>query len=104
MSSGKWASSTRRTTLSGDWPRRKNSILKRDGRRCGLRLPMCIDVATEVDHIEGHSDDPANLRAVCQPCHAHRSAQQGASASSAVRRARVAARRREPERHPGLCD
>jgi 5-methylcytosine-specific restriction protein A len=50
------------------------------------REPLCrfcnqagrVTVATEVDHIDGDSrnNDPANLRALCRPCHSSRTARE----------------------------
>ncbi len=102
MASGGWQGSARRAGLPTNWPRLRNSVLKRDARQCRIQGPYCITVATEVDHIAGHSDDPVNLRAACKPCYAQRSARQGAGASAAARRARAGARRRPPEPHPGI--
>ena len=105
MASGGWSSSSRRSTLPPDWPRVRNSVLKRDGRRCQIKGPLCIGVATEVDHTGDPEDHRREvLRAACKPCHAARSAQQGGSASATARRDRVAAKRRPAERHPGLVD
>jgi len=49
-----------------------------------IREPLCrfcteagrTTVATEVDHIDGDSrnNEPANLRALCKPCHSARTA------------------------------
>jgi hypothetical protein len=42
----------------------RETVLERDGWRCQL----CGEPATEVDHIQGDSPDPMNLRAACGPC------------------------------------
>lgn len=97
-----WESSNRRSTLPKCWPHLRNSILKRDGRVCQIAGPTCIGTATEVDHIEGHSDDPSNLRSTCHPCHSIRSSSQGGQAAGRARQAQIAARKRKPEAHPGL--
>ncbi|MBM3940447.1 MAG: HNH endonuclease [SAR202 cluster bacterium] len=62
--------SARRGTSGYDRQRRMRAILARDlhlCRRCGER-------ATEVDHVvplsQGGTDAPANLQALCRPCHA----------------------------------
>jgi 5-methylcytosine-specific restriction endonuclease McrA len=51
------------------WPVLRASILARDGWTCQL----CGGRATDVDHIvprsAGGTDDPANLRSLCGPCH-----------------------------------
>ena len=97
--------SSRKSTLPRDWPRRRQQVLNRDGRTCQIRGSRCIGHAVEVDHI-GHRDnhDHDNLRASCTPCHQDRSAGQGGAASATARQARIAARKRPAERHPGLCD
>jgi 5-methylcytosine-specific restriction endonuclease McrA len=95
--------SRRKATLPPDWPARRRAVLVRDKYQCQIRGPRCIGTANQVDHA-GDSHDHENLRAACEPCHADRSAQQGGSASTTARRARIAARKRPAERHPGLCD
>ena len=87
-----------------DWMRRRNHVLKRDARICKIQDPMCISVATEVDHIGdrmNHSE--GNLRAACKPCHQNRSSGQGGAAAGRMRRAMASQRRRPPEAHPGIC-
>lgn len=103
MASGRWASSHRRHTLPPNWPAIRRRILARDHHTCRLRGPRCTGRATDVDHIDDehdHRDD--NLRAACGPCHRHRSARQGAAASTRARRTRAATRNRPTEPHPGL--
>ena len=60
--------------------------MKRDNWRCQLRLPGCITAASQCDHIiqpdQGGGNGVANLRAVCKPCHAKRTAQQSNAGSS----------------------
>jgi 5-methylcytosine-specific restriction protein A len=67
------------------WQARAKRVLERDGYQCQLRFPViCIGKATQVDHIvqpeAGGTNDLENLRAVCRPCHARRTGQQGALA------------------------
>lgn len=81
-----WATSTRRARLPRDWPRTVRRILARDRHRCYL----CSAYARQVDHIvsgDDHSD--SNLAAICDPCHATKSAREGNAARNA---------RREPAR------
>jgi 5-methylcytosine-specific restriction protein A len=100
---GQWSGSTRRSTLPASWPKIRNHVLKRDGRVCQIRGPMCITLATEVDHVNSRDDhDVRNLRAVCQACHQDRSSSQGGTAAGQARRALLAARKRPPEGHPGV--
>lgn len=101
--------STRRETLPPDWEKRRKAQLKRDGKRCQWGsleedravYGMCDRLAREVDHC-GDSQDHDNLRSLCTPHHAKRSARQGAAKSAEVRKARVAARKTSSDRHPGL--
>jgi 5-methylcytosine-specific restriction protein A len=76
------------------WQATAKRVLERDHHECQLRFPgICVGRAREVDHIvqpeAGGTDDLANLRAVCTPCHRRRTGQQGALAKQ-----RNAARRR----------
>lgn len=101
MASGRWASSGRRSTLPPDWIKIRKRILRRD-KWCTL---CRADLSREVDHIRPSGPDTDdNLRGVCTVCHRRKSAHEGARASGQARRARSAARNREPERHPGLLD
>ena len=61
------------------WRRIRAFVLARDRYLCQLRYPgICTTRATQVDHIRQvlHAPeleyDPTNLRAVCRPCHEHR--------------------------------
>jgi 5-methylcytosine-specific restriction protein A len=90
--------SARRATLPVNWAAVRRRILRRDPtcRLCFRRS------SAEVDHIaDPHDHSDGNLRGACAPCHATRSALQGAQASATVRRARSAGRRRLAEPHPG---
>lgn len=109
VASGRWATSTR--ALPADWHRRQPAVLERDGHACRCTgCPRCHTPpgchcgapARQVDHI-GDRDDhhPANLRAICDRCHAWRSARQGATAANARRDRLDLRRRRPPEPHPG---
>lgn len=69
------------TTRQGGrpWRRIRAFVLTRDRGLCQLRYPeICTTRATQVDHIlqvltrPDLELDPANLRAVCTPCHEHR--------------------------------
>jgi len=42
----------------------RRAAFERDGNTCQL----CGAQATEIDHVAGSSNDPANLRALCKPC------------------------------------
>ena len=71
---GSWAGAA---PMAPGWSARRAAVLDRDGHTCVL----CRQPATEVDHIvprwRGGSDEMANLRALCTPCHRARSARQG---------------------------
>jgi len=94
-----WEGSTRRSTLSRDWPVRRRRVLRRD--------PLCVlceqRPSTEVDHIgDRHDHSEANLRGLCTPCHQGRSGRQGGQAGGQARAARAASRFRPVEPHPGM--
>lgn len=109
-----WSSSPsgRRAALPRDWygsirPR----ILRRDQYRCQWGslpadvpyLGSCTSRASDVDHIGPahlHRDD--NLRSLCRTHHALRSGGQGGQASGGARQARIKARYRTAEPHPGM--
>lgn len=113
--SGGWAGSERLSRLPANWPQLRERIRKRDGYRCtwihgnpdGLPRSAadldgphrCTGPAAEVDHINRHAgDDEDNLRSLCTPHHAAKSAAEGVEA----RRAIAAQRYRPREQHPGL--
>lgn len=63
------------------WDRLRRRILERDRYLCQVcftAAPQRITPAREVDHIlpkaKGGTDDPANLRGICVPCHRDKSA------------------------------
>ena len=94
-----WVNGWQRTSAEA-WKRTRRAALDRDGWTCRT----CGDTATEVDHIvnaaQGGSDDPANLAAICGPCHKQKTAAETAAARWAPNRRT----QRPPERHPGLID
>jgi 5-methylcytosine-specific restriction enzyme A len=97
-----WEGSTRSDRLPPDWPALRAFVLARDHYRC--QVPGCGAPATDVDHIHrGDDHRPANLRAICSPCHRRKSAREGAAAAAARRRAGPK-RARPPEAHPGLIE
>lgn len=64
------------------WRKLRARILKRDHYQCQAHKRQGMDVAAqEVDHIvpkaQGGSDDPANLEALCAPCHRAKTAAEG---------------------------
>lgn len=74
-------------------------ILRRDGHLCQLAIPgLCLVVATEVDHIVNNDDhSPANLQAVCAPCHRAKTKQE--ARAGVIRSYERGERPAEP--HPG---
>lgn len=92
--------SRRRAELPADWPKIREAILKRDGRRCRWKLPSgkrCPRTATDVDHVGSrfdHSD--RNLRSLCSTHHGRVTARQGIRARAPRKKSR-----RPAERHPG---
>lgn len=55
------------------WDRLRRLVLARDKHLCQDCWPQKVTPATQVDHVvakaKGGTDDPANLRALCRPCH-----------------------------------
>ncbi|MGW3177769.1 HNH endonuclease [Kitasatospora sp. NPDC001119] len=102
------ASSRRTTPLPPHWARLRRAVMNRDAWRCQhVRYDTgdpCAEPARHCDHIvpasEGGSDDPANLRALCDW---HVLRKDAADAGRA--RKRAAADRWQPARtrrpHPG---
>lgn len=84
---GAWRGSTRRRRLPKDWPEIRRRVLERDGRRCqwvradtGAR---CGLPAGQVDHVDAGDDHrDANLRALCDWHHFHKSSREGNAAKS----------------------
>ncbi|MFI9786832.1 HNH endonuclease [Kitasatospora sp. NPDC051984] len=101
------ASSRRTTPLPAHWPRLRRAVMNRDGWVCRhVRHDtgeICAEPARHCDHIvpasEGGSDNPANLRALCD-WHVLRK-----DAAAGRARKRAAAGRWQPARtgrpHPG---
>lgn len=98
-----WQGSTRRATLGREFFRNRAAVLRDAGHQCQIRYPdICTGAANQADHIGDRLDHRReNLRAACPECHQHRSSQQGGQAAGRRAQARVAARRRPVERHPG---
>lgn len=63
---------TVRNGSTRSWRSTRASILERDRHRC----QVCGGPASEVDHrrrlVDGGTDNPTNLRALCHACHAGR--------------------------------
>ncbi|MBC7599705.1 MAG: HNH endonuclease [Polaromonas sp.] len=63
------------------WDKVRELIMRRDGGICQPCLQSrTVTLAHAVDHIvpkaEGGTDDPANLQAICRPCHAAKTAEE----------------------------
>lgn len=84
MSSGGWQDRPRNPAYNTQaWKTARAAALRRANNLCELRLPgVCTRRATQVDHVLGIENDPGHthLRAVCAPCHAKVTAQQGVDA------------------------
>jgi 5-methylcytosine-specific restriction protein A len=100
-----WAGSDRRSRLPENWPKLRNHILKRDGKRCTHlddRGNRCPEPATDVDHIiAGDNHDESNLRSLCRYHHLKKSGREGGSALAAVKR-KNSQKFKRVEQHPGL--
>ena len=49
-------------------PEQREAIFARDNYTCQINGPGCTIEATGIDHINGSSSDPSNLRAACNTC------------------------------------
>lgn len=100
-----WEGSTRRSRLPPDWQIIRRKRLRKDGYMCRWVLPdgsLCLDTATDVDHISpGDDHRQVNLQSLCGMHHSRKSSQEGGQASQAVRSKRSQQFRRT-EAHPGL--
>lgn len=58
------------------WRRLRARIILRDQYTCQLCFRVCMDHDLDCDHVvpkaDGGTDDPANLRTLCRPCHVKR--------------------------------
>lgn len=99
---GSWRSAP----LPSNWAAIRRRVFERDGYVCQEILDgdvQCGAPASECDHTGDPGDHSLSaLRALCGPCHRHKSA---ASANEAMRakRAEIDKRLRKPvEKHPGM--
>lgn len=74
---------------SAEYKRNRPIAMRRDKWRCQIRLPGCAGAAATCDHIvpraEGGGHGLDNLRAACRPCHARKTATEGAGYRNADR-------------------
>jgi hypothetical protein len=49
----------------------RKKVVERDGGRC----QSCGKPGSDLDHIDGNSDDPSNLQMLCGPCHRAKTAE-----------------------------
>lgn len=77
-----WSTDSRARTTTPEHRAQRLRILGRDHWQCQLRYPTrCVGKATEMDHRTpvhlGGADDDHNMQAVCKPCHAKKSSDEG---------------------------
>jgi 5-methylcytosine-specific restriction enzyme A len=88
-----YAKSTRRLRLPPGWAALRRRILRRDNYECQCFDPthdwhvgLCGALADQVDHIiPGDNHDPANLAAICRPCHMSKSGHEGGTTQGRYR-------------------
>jgi 5-methylcytosine-specific restriction protein A len=102
---GNWAGSDRRSRLPADWPSIRADVFARDGHRCTVLMTndqRCpVTDGLECDHINrGDDHRMINLRTICAGHHQQKSSEEG-RAAWAEKRARVSAKYRRSEPHPG---
>lgn len=93
--------------LPRTWPALRRMALRRAGHRCewttddGIR---CSVKATHVDHVvpamDGGSDDPSNLQALCPPHHEAKTAREAGRARGVQKGTAAAKGKRAPELSP----
>lgn len=86
-------------TSTYPWQKLRREVLARDGYECQQRGPNCTGYADQVDHdhsvATGGADlDPANARAICEPCHRDKTRSESNRGQTAWKR--------KPEPHPAL--
>ncbi len=70
-----WSKASRQSRGYGrQWERLRKAVLERDGFLCQpCKASGRVKLGNQVDHIKpkakGGTDDPANLQAICEPCH-----------------------------------
>jgi 5-methylcytosine-specific restriction protein A len=106
MASGQWSGSSRRVRLPREWHAQRARVLRDHGRICHVCGGPGADAVDHVVQGDDHSD--ANLRPIHHHvppyCHRAKSSREGGQAEGRARAARLAARKRPQERHPGLVD
>lgn len=110
MTSGKWKSSRRATSLPPDWSARRRACAERAGGRCEANSQItdwgrefahgtrCERPGAEADHALGRDDHRVEaLQWLCEPHHAKKTQKEAQQARAARKRPP-----RREERHPGL--
>lgn len=100
---------TNQATSGWEWGRIRRATLERNRRdnegRCQADEWGCLGQATTVNHIvervDGGTDDPSNLEALCDACHDRRTAEGNRKRAAARRAAKNEAKRKN---HPGRKD
>jgi 5-methylcytosine-specific restriction endonuclease McrA len=89
-----------RPKLPAEWHRLRRRVLRSASRcaQCGGVGPFDVDHV--VPRSRGGTDVPSNLRALCRPCHASKTAAEGHARARELRERRL----RPRDRHPGVSD
>ena len=103
--SGGWSTSDRRAHLPSNWRSTiRPAVLARDPDCTCTGCPRCTPdgctrPSTDADHLGDRDDHRLEVLAgKCDPCHGHKSSQEGVTA----RRAQAARKFRPQKPHPGL--
>ena len=89
-----------RPKLPPEWHRLRRRVLRAASRcaQCGGVGPFDVDHV--VPRCQGGGHEPSNLRALCRPCHASKTAAEGHARAKELRELRL----RPRDRHPGVSD
>lgn len=86
-----WTPQARSRTATAAHRQWREQVLNRAARRCELREPGCIGVATEADHIirtklrPDLALDLDNGQAACRPCHTRKTQREATEGRAAAR-------------------
>lgn len=97
-----WETSTRRSRLPADWPKRRQRTKTRAKGMCEAQVhePECDGIGSECDHIiAGDDHSLSNLQYLSGPCHAAKTQVEAQAAARTKRQARMLPQ----EQHPGTA-